>query len=75
MIVAGLAGWAIAATLGSFTDGGFAVSGALGAIVSMIVIGLVVTAVFVAVLRLVRSNELTEAVAVVSRARRRSAAE
>lgn len=75
MIVAGLAGWAIAAALGSFTDGGFAVSGALGAIVSMIVIGLVVSAVFVMVLRLVRSNELTEAFAVVSRARRRSPAE
>lgn len=69
------AGLGMTALLGGFVDGGFAVSGMLPAIVSMVAIGLVVTAVFIANLRLVRSTELTEAVAVLRRARRRNQAE
>ena len=74
-IVAIVAGIATTWLFGGFHDGGFAVSGMGSAMASMAGIGIVVTAVFLAVLKLMNSMELTEALAVVRQARRRRNAE
>ena len=61
--------------LGGFTPGGFAVSGMIPAFVTMSVVGLVVTGVFLLILKFLKSLELSEAINVIRDARRRRIAE
>jgi len=55
-----VAGIGVASLLGAFVDGGFAVANIWGGLVSTAVIGISVTAVFLGVLRLVRTAELSD---------------
>jgi putative peptidoglycan lipid II flippase len=63
-VVSGLAGFAVLALLGGVTDG-FAVSGKVAAILSIAAIGVVMLAVYVGMLRALRTEELAFAVAAV----------
>jgi putative peptidoglycan lipid II flippase len=65
------AGLGVAWWLGAFTDGGFAVTTLFGALVSMIVIGVVMSAVYVALLIVMRSPDLRAALAPILRRFRR----
>ena len=58
VIVPVIAGVAILVALGGTTDGGFAISDRVGAIVSMAVIGVVMAAAYFGILWLLRSPEL-----------------
>jgi putative peptidoglycan lipid II flippase len=57
--------------LGSFADGGFATTTVLGALVSMIVVGTIMAAVYIGLLILMRSPDLQAAVAPILRRFRR----
>jgi putative peptidoglycan lipid II flippase len=71
-VVSGLAGFAVLALLGGVTDG-FAVSGKVAAILSIAAIGVVMLAVYVGMLRALRTEELAFALdAVRGRISRRS---
>lgn len=70
-VLAAAAGIGISALLGAFSPTGFALSGLVPAIVSMIVIAIPVTVVFIGALALLRSPELGEGRALVSSARKR----
>ena len=65
------AGLSAAVFLGAFTDGGFATTTVIGALVSMIVIGTVAAAVYFSVLFVMRSPDLQSAVAPFARRFRR----
>ncbi|MFO7690978.1 MAG: murein biosynthesis integral membrane protein MurJ [Cryobacterium sp.] len=55
-------GLVLVSTLGGWTEGGFAVSGRLAAIASMLLVGLVMTVSYFGMLLLMRSEELTSVV-------------
>ncbi len=74
-VVASLVGLYATYALGGLTASGFPLSGFVPAIVSMIVVGVVVTVVFVGVLAALRSPELSEGWAIIRRARSRKSAE
>jgi putative peptidoglycan lipid II flippase len=65
------AGLGVAWWLGAFTDGGFAVTTLFGALVSMIVIGVIMSAVYVVLLIVMRSPDLRAALAPILRRFRR----
>ena len=64
-------GLGTALALGAFTDGGFATTTVLGALVSMVVIGSVMSAVYFSVLVVMRSPDLQAAVSPITRRLRR----
>jgi putative peptidoglycan lipid II flippase len=70
-VVALVAGGLLLFALGGTRQGGFAVNGIIGSLVSMAVIGVVMSIVYLVVLRLLRSPELAEATATISRRLRR----
>ena len=74
-LVASVIGLYATYALGGLTASGFPLSGFVPAIVSMIVVGIVVTLVFVGVLTALRSPELGEGWAIIRRARSRKSAE
>lgn len=65
-IPAVVAGWLLLVLLGGTVDGGFAVSSRLTAILAMAAIGCLMAIVYLGLLRLIRSPELTDAIALVS---------
>ncbi len=74
-VIASAVGLYATYALGGLTAHGFPLSGFVPAIISMIIIGVVVTLVFVGVLALIRSPELRDGLTVVRRGRGRSSAE
>lgn len=70
-IVSIVVGLLVTFSLGGFVEGGFAVSGMLPAFLTMAVVGIAVTLVFLGMLRLTGADELSEAIAVVRAVRRR----
>ena len=74
-VVASAIGLAGTSVLGGLANGGFAVSGLVPAILSMVLIGLVVTVAFVGVLGALRSPELGEGWAILRRGLARKSAE
>ncbi|RFA11001.1 hypothetical protein B7R54_18610 [Subtercola boreus] len=69
---ASAAGVVVFLLLGGSLDGGFAMSGRVQAILSMVLIGAVMLGVYAVALRVVRSNELSEALGPILRRVRRS---
>jgi putative peptidoglycan lipid II flippase len=74
-LIAGAVGLYVAYAIGGLTAGGFPQSGFVPALLSMVIIGIAVTVVFVLVLAVLKSPELGEARIALSGLRRRGTRE